>query len=59
MCTVSLCILLLACTNAMLVVMLLLLCNAALFSEIDADGSGQLDEDEFGNLLTSMGMYIV
>lgn len=28
----------------------------ALFREIDADGSGQLDEEEFGNLLTCMGL---
>ena len=28
----------------------------ALFREIDADGSGQLDESEFGNLLTCMGL---
>ena len=27
----------------------------ALFHEIDEDGSGQLDEEEFGNLLTCMG----
>lgn len=27
----------------------------ALFREIDADGSGQLDEEEFGNLLNCMG----
>ena len=27
----------------------------ALFREIDADGSGQLDEEEFGNLVTCMG----
>ncbi len=29
----------------------------ALFREIDADGSGQLDEEEFGNLVTCMGKY--
>lgn len=28
----------------------------ALFREIDADGSGELDENEFGNLLTCMGL---
>eukprot|EP01032_Pedospumella_encystans_P009853 gene9853-11567_t len=28
----------------------------ALFREIDADGSGQLDEEEFGNLVTCMGL---
>jgi Ca2+-binding EF-hand superfamily protein len=30
----------------------------ALFREIDEDGSGQLDEQEFGNLLTCMGKYV-
>jgi Ca2+-binding EF-hand superfamily protein len=30
----------------------------ALFREIDEDGSGQLDEQEFGNLLTCMGKSI-
>ena len=28
---------------------------SALFREIDADGSGELDEEEFGNLLACMG----
>lgn len=28
----------------------------ALFNEVDEDGSGQLDESEFGNLLRMMGM---
>ena len=31
----------------------------ALFREIDADGSGQLDEEEFGNLVTCMGKCVV
>ncbi len=31
----------------------------ALFREIDADGSGQLDEEEFGNLVTCMGKCAV